>query len=198
MRSSARGGDLSPVAPGPKSAGQNGSPTHPALDCPPEAPAKDAGGLDRVVFGVTDERRLAQWFGLRSAGKGLVEIALEQTQVLEALDLGDALKDAAHVGEPQAVGVVLDHAQDGPAAAEARDLAHVVPQRRGVDLQPGLGAPERDPRQRQGRAEEQADAELARQFRALDTDNSGKLDSGEFARFEAGDAASTIESYPAR
>lgn len=38
------------------------------------------------------------------------------------------------------------------------------------------------------RAEAQADADLARQFRALDTDNSGKLDSGEFARFEADDA----------
>ena len=35
------------------------------------------------------------------------------------------------------------------------------------------------------KAEAQADAELARPFRALDTDNSGKLDSGEFARFEA-------------
>ena len=53
MRSSARSGDLSPVSPRHKSVGQNGSPTHPALDCPPEEPAKDAGGLDRVVFGVT-------------------------------------------------------------------------------------------------------------------------------------------------
>lgn len=38
------------------------------------------------------------------------------------------------------------------------------------------------------RGEAQADAELARQFRALDTDNSGKLDSGEFARFEVDEA----------
>ena len=38
------------------------------------------------------------------------------------------------------------------------------------------------------KAEAQADAELARRFRALDTDNSGKLDSAEFARFEAEEA----------
>ncbi|MFE6509124.1 BCCT family transporter [Nocardioides sp. NPDC057767] len=53
MRSSADGGDLSPVvSPRHKSLGQSGA-THPALDCPPEEPAKNAGGLDRVVFGVT-------------------------------------------------------------------------------------------------------------------------------------------------
>lgn len=38
------------------------------------------------------------------------------------------------------------------------------------------------------KAEAQADAELARRFRTLDTDNSGKLDEGEFARFEIEDA----------
>jgi choline/carnitine/betaine transport len=54
MRSSAGSGDLSQVAsPRHKSVGQNGTPAHPALDCPPVEPAKDAGGLDRVVFGVT-------------------------------------------------------------------------------------------------------------------------------------------------
>ena len=36
------------------------------------------------------------------------------------------------------------------------------------------------------KAEAQADAELARRFSELDTDNSGKLDSAEFARFEIG------------
>jgi hypothetical protein len=41
------------------------------------------------------------------------------------------------------------------------------------------------------RAEAQADAELARRFRTLDTDNSGKLDAGEFARFEIDDAPAT-------
>ena len=39
------------------------------------------------------------------------------------------------------------------------------------------------------RAEAQADAELARRFRTLDTDNSGKLDEGEFARFEIDEPA---------
>jgi hypothetical protein len=40
------------------------------------------------------------------------------------------------------------------------------------------------------KAEASADGELARRFRELDTDNSGKLDGGEFARFEVdGDTA---------
>jgi hypothetical protein len=37
------------------------------------------------------------------------------------------------------------------------------------------------------KAEASADNELARRFKSLDTDNSGKLDSAEFARFEIGD-----------
>ncbi|MER7559314.1 BCCT family transporter [Nocardioides sp. NPDC126508] len=53
MRSSAGSGDLSQVAPPRHRSAGNGSPTHPALDCPPEETAKHAGGLDRVVFGVT-------------------------------------------------------------------------------------------------------------------------------------------------
>jgi hypothetical protein len=36
------------------------------------------------------------------------------------------------------------------------------------------------------KVEAQADAELARRFSELDTDNSGKLDQAEFARFEIG------------
>ena len=54
MRSSVGSGDLSSVAsPRHKSVSENGSPTHPALDCPPEKTAEHAGGLDRVVFGIT-------------------------------------------------------------------------------------------------------------------------------------------------
>jgi EF hand len=37
------------------------------------------------------------------------------------------------------------------------------------------------------KAEAAGNAELARRFGELDVDNSGKLDSGEFARFEIGD-----------
>lgn len=38
------------------------------------------------------------------------------------------------------------------------------------------------------KAEAQADAAVARRFAELDTDNSGKLDPAEFARFEVGGA----------
>jgi len=48
------------------------------------------------------------------------------------------------------------------------------------------------------KGEAQANPALARQFRALDTDNSGKLDSGEFARFEADDAAPAAQPYLTR
>lgn len=50
---------------------------------------------------------------------------------------------------------------------------------------------ERIDRNRDGKitkAEAGADPELARRFSALDVDNSDKLDSGEFARFEAEEA----------
>jgi hypothetical protein len=50
---------------------------------------------------------------------------------------------------------------------------------------------ERIDRNRDGKitkAEASADPELARRFSALDVDNSDKLDSGEFARFEAEEA----------
>ena len=50
---------------------------------------------------------------------------------------------------------------------------------------------ERIDRNRDGKitkAEASADPELARRFSTLDVDNSDKLDSGEFARFEAEEA----------
>jgi hypothetical protein len=57
----------------------------------------------------------------------------------------------------------------------------------------GSAAIERVDRNRDGKitkAEAKSDNELARQFGALDTNNSGELDSAEFARFE-------IDSEPA-
>jgi hypothetical protein len=76
-----------------------------------------------------------------------------------------------------------------PAAAAAPGPAAVAD---------AAGRPDPIDRNRDGkitRGEAQANAELARQFRALDTDNSGKLDSGEFARFEADETAPATEPY---
>jgi EF hand len=78
---------------------------------------------------------------------------------------------AALAATTAALGV---HAQDiqTPAAAAA----------------PGPAAQVEIDRNRDGKitkAEAARDAELARRFSTLDIDNSGKLDSGEFARFEA-------------
>lgn len=44
------------------------------------------------------------------------------------------------------------------------------------------------------KAEAQKDPELARRFRELDTDNSGKLERGEFARFEVGGETSPTDA----
>ena len=44
------------------------------------------------------------------------------------------------------------------------------------------------------KAEAQKDPELARRFSELDTDNSGKLDRGEFARFEVGGETSPSDA----
>jgi hypothetical protein len=63
------------------------------------------------------------------------------------------------------------------------------------------GRPDPIDRNRDGKitkGEAQADAELARRFRALDTDNSGKLDSGEFARFEVDDTPPATGPYLTR
>lgn len=57
---------------------------------------------------------------------------------------------------------------------------------------------ERIDRNRDGKvtkAEASADPELKRQFSALDVDNSDKLDSGEFARFEAESAPADVPRY---